>query len=88
MYNISIQLFCSIFFDLVVIISDIPVQTVEYFDSEYDKLLKTDSNEAINLGSYIDDSQETFLYAYHCHEGMLTLAYALNKTIAGMDHNH
>jgi gamma-aminobutyric acid type B receptor len=64
-----------------------PGITVEYFDSEYDKLLKTDSNEAINLGSYIDDSQETFLYAYHCHEGMLTLAYALNKTIADLAEN-
>ena len=61
---------------------------MEEFDAEYYNLLKTDSNEAINLRGYINDSQDQFVYSYHCHEGMLTLAYALNKTIAGMDDNH
>ncbi|CAI8049960.1 Gamma-aminobutyric acid type B receptor subunit 2, partial [Geodia barretti] len=64
-----------------------PVQTVEEFDAEYYNLLKTDSNEAINLRGYINDSQDPFVYSYHCHEGMLTLAYALNKTIADLAEN-
>ena len=54
------------------------------FKLQYSKKVQADENKAINLESYTADSNEPFVYSYHCHEGMLSFAYALNKTIAGM----
>ena len=59
-------------------------QAVKDFDSKYLNLLNKDINKAINFQNFTS-SQEPFVYSYHCHEGLLAFAYALNKTIAGME---
>ena len=45
--------------------------------------MNSDINEEINLANYITQHTEPFQYSYQCHEGMLTFAYAINKTIEG-----
>ena len=50
------------------------------FKSQYLELQR-----GVNKDIGIDDHEEVFDYTYHCHEGALAFAYALNKTIAGME---
>ena len=52
------------------------------FNSRYFDIAERDINEELNLESFIDRTTP-FPYAYHCHEGVLAFAYALNQTIAG-----
>lgn len=55
-------------------------QTGAEFTEQYQQVLESEANEDINLTRYVTSP---FVYAQHCHEAVLALAYALNLTIAG-----
>ena len=59
------------------------MQTLADYNTRYFEALRSEENKEIELDRVIEDSEEPFVYSYHCHEGALALAYALNLTIAG-----
>ena len=59
------------------------MQTLADYNTRYFEALRSEENKEIELDHVIEDSEEPFVYSYHCHEGALALAYALNLTIAG-----
>ena len=61
------------------------LQKLSTFQSLYYQYVKRDYNSKNHLDEY---NNYIFSYAYHCHEGMLAFAYALNATIMGRFKTH
>ena len=59
------------------------IQTASEFISMYFNVTGRNINQEIDLASYVDSSEDPFVYSYNCHEATIAFAYALNKTIAG-----
>ena len=59
------------------------MQTLADYNTQYKALRSEGKKEIEELDRDIEDSEGPFVYSYHCHEGTLALAYALNLTITG-----
>lgn len=61
-------------------------QTLPDFEEQYMEKLNSPINDELSLDKHLSSSR-IFPYSQHCHEAVITLAHALNRTSEGIKKN-